>query len=70
MNLCNKNHPVYEPEKWNKDVNIKTTHNCYSYALNLINPKMAEICKEYKKINKKQITWIILNLNQDGILDI
>lgn len=53
MNLSNKNHPVYEPEKWNKDVNIKTTHNCYSYALNLINPKMAEICKEYKKINKK-----------------
>ena len=53
MNLCNKNHPVYEPEKWNKDVNIKTAHNCYSYALNLINPKMAEICKEYKKINKK-----------------
>lgn len=23
MNLSNKNHPVYEPEKWNKDVNIK-----------------------------------------------
>ena len=34
MNL--NNHPIYEPEKWNKDINIKKTHNCYAYALNLI----------------------------------
>jgi hypothetical protein len=26
----------YEPDKWNKDYNIKSNHNCYSYALGKI----------------------------------
>ena len=26
----------YEPEKWNKDYNVKNNHNCYSYALGKI----------------------------------
>ena len=30
----------YEPEKWNDDENIKTTHNCYTYALGKIVPKL------------------------------
>ncbi len=25
--------PVYNPDKWNKNPNIRQTHNCYSYAL-------------------------------------
>ena len=53
MNLNNKNHPIYEPEKWNKDINIKKTHNCYAYALNLIDKEQANICKIYMKITTK-----------------
>jgi hypothetical protein len=30
----------YEPEKWNSDFTIKTSHNCYSYALGKIIPKL------------------------------
>lgn len=30
--------PEYNPDKWNKNENIKTTHNCYSYALGQIIP--------------------------------
>ena len=54
MNLNNKNHPIYEPEIWNKDINIKRTHNCYAYALNLIDKKQADICKKYLKITNKK----------------
>jgi len=54
MNLNNKNHPKYEPEKWNKDIYIKKTHNCYAYALNLIDKKQSDICKIYLKITGKK----------------
>jgi len=30
----------YEPDKWNKDISIRTGHNCYSYALGNIIPKL------------------------------
>ena len=30
----------YEPEKWNDNDDIKTTHNCYTYALGKIVPKL------------------------------
>ena len=53
MNLNNKDHPIYEPEIWNKDINIKRTHNCYAYALNLIYKEQANICKKYLKITNK-----------------
>ncbi len=46
-NLEDKNHPKYEPEKWNNNLYIKKSHNCYAYALNLINPNYAKICKKY-----------------------
>ncbi len=32
-------HP-YEPEKWNNKNAIRTTHNCYTYALGKIRPKL------------------------------
>ena len=48
-NLVNKNHPQYEPDKWNKDEYIRRSHNCYAYALNLIYNKNADICKSYMK---------------------
>ena len=54
MNLKNMHHPKYEPEKWNKDKYIKKTHNCYAYALNLIDKKQADICKIYLKITGKK----------------
>ena len=54
MNLNNKDHPIYEPEIWNKDINIKRTHNCYAYALNLIYKEQAKICKKYLKITNKK----------------
>jgi hypothetical protein len=53
-NLLNKNHPKYEPEKWNKDILIKKSHNCYAYALNLINHRNKELCKKYMLKNKIQ----------------
>lgn len=46
-NLLNKNHPKYEPERWNKDVLIRKSHNCYAYALNLINSNNRELCEKY-----------------------
>jgi len=30
--------PPYEPQKWNLNPNIKSNHNCYSYAMNHLNP--------------------------------
>ncbi len=37
--LSGSEHP-YEPEKWNTRDTIRTTHNCYSYALGKIRPKL------------------------------
>ena len=53
MNLANRDHPVFEPEKWNKDKNIKKAHNCYSYALNLIHKDQGELCGKYMNKTKK-----------------
>lgn len=38
--------PEYNPEKYNKDPNIRRSHNCYSYMLNRISNKLASICKQ------------------------
>jgi len=42
------NVPVYEPNKWNSNKYIKKSHNCYAYALNLIDKKRATKCKKMK----------------------
>jgi hypothetical protein len=42
-------YPKYEPEKWNNNIYIKKSHNCYAYALNIISTKLINICKT--KIN-------------------
>jgi len=52
-NLDYDKHPIYEPEKWNKNIYIKKSHNCYSYALNLIDKKHAKSCEKYMKKTKK-----------------
>ena len=38
LNNCN---PKYNPEKFNNDINIRKSHNCYMYALNKIDKKLA-----------------------------
>lgn len=53
MNLLNKNHPKYEPDKWNNDFYIKKSHNCYSYAFNIIDKKRALECKKKLENNLK-----------------
>lgn len=44
-------HIIYEPSKWNDDIFIRKSHNCYSYALDLIERKRAKKCQ--KIISKK-----------------
>jgi len=43
--------PKYEPNKWNKDLNLRESHNCYSYFLNKISKKSVNECK--KKLKSK-----------------
>jgi hypothetical protein len=31
--------PIFEPERWNNSANIRKTHNCYAYVLDIVNPK-------------------------------
>jgi hypothetical protein len=52
MNLLNKNHPKFEPEKWNDNIFIRKSHNCYAYALNMIDNKKVKECKEKIENNK------------------
>ena len=44
-NLDDPGHPVYEPEIWNANEFIRKSHNCYSYALNIIDADLANRCK-------------------------
>lgn len=47
------NTPIYNPSKWNSNKYIKIFHNCYSYALNLIDLKQTNKCKKYMNRTKK-----------------
>lgn len=40
---------IYEPQKWNDDIFIRKSHNCYSYALNIIEKKRINECKQQLK---------------------
>ncbi len=42
-------HPMYQPEKWNSDINLQSSHNCYAYALNDIQASRTEKCKHLLK---------------------
>lgn len=48
-NLQIINHPKYEPEKWNSDEYIRRTHNCYAYALNIMDNNTSLMCEKYMK---------------------
>ena len=41
--------PDYNPKKWNKNIYIRQSHNCYEYFLNTINPNHAKECLKLKK---------------------
>lgn len=38
--------PRYEPDRWNLEDVVRLTHNCFSYAYNIIDPKQIEACKK------------------------
>lgn len=43
--------PSYDPSRWNKKMEIRETHNCYSYAMNVNDPKQIVKCKGRVKCN-------------------
>ena len=47
-------YPKYEPNKWNKNPYILFSHNCYAYALNIIDKKIINKCKKKIKNMKKK----------------
>lgn len=42
------NEPNYEPWRWNTKQEIRETHNCFSYAMNVNDPKQIDDCKKNK----------------------
>ncbi len=38
--------PPYDPMRYNRDSNIRLSHNCYSYGMNVLDPMSAELCKK------------------------
>lgn len=38
--------PDYDPDRWNKRRSIQETHNCFSYSMNVNDPKQIKQCKE------------------------
>lgn len=43
--------PNYEPERWNVHQEIRETHNCFAYAMNINDPKQVIDCKKNKDCN-------------------
>ena len=41
--------PAYDPARWNRDIAIAETHNCYSYAMNVNDPKQMAKCRGKKE---------------------
>lgn len=41
---------TWEPDKWNKDIYIRKSHNCYTYAMNIIGGEYSKyiqkVCKQ------------------------
>ena len=43
--------PKINLESWNKNSNLKGSHNCFSYAMNAIDDKLIKDCKETEDCN-------------------
>lgn len=41
--------PRYDPDRWNKKIEVRETHNCYSYAMNVNDPKQLARCRGVKE---------------------
>lgn len=50
MDFCERRAPLngyepqYEPSRWNKKKEVRLTHNCFSYAFNIIDKKQIDAC--------------------------
>ena len=38
--------PKFEPDRWNKDPAVRLTHNCFAYAMNVIDTQLVEKCRK------------------------
>lgn len=43
--------PSYDPDRWNEKKELRETHNCFSYAMNVNDPKQIESCLESTNCN-------------------
>jgi hypothetical protein len=43
--------PKYEPQRWNSHKSVRTTHNCFSYAMNVIDSRQIRKCQEDPNCN-------------------
>lgn len=41
--------PLYDPESWNRRIEVRETHNCFSYAMNVNDPKQLAKCRGLKE---------------------
>lgn len=50
MTKCPRNSPLsgyepnYEPKRWNAKRSLRETHNCFSYSMNIHDPKQVQLC--------------------------
>lgn len=40
--------PAYEPKRWNDRKEVRETHNCFAYAMNINDPKQFDACLKSK----------------------
>jgi hypothetical protein len=43
--------PKYEPDRWNARKEVRETHNCFAYAMNVHDPKQFTSCLKSKNCN-------------------
>lgn len=43
--------PAFDPDRWNKRKELRETHNCFAYAMNIHDPKQVRACKLDKNCN-------------------
>ena len=56
--------PQYDPGRYNNDPSIYKSHNCYSYSMNVIDPKLVNKCRRNTKKNTCR-----QNFHQPGALN-
>lgn len=56
--------PKYEPGRYNNDEAIYKSHNCYSYSMNVIDPKLVNKCRKNTRKNTCR-----QNFHQPGALN-